>query len=98
MTPPRTYALAAQLADPVLLAGPLVMDGQHAAQDVAVAAEVLGAAVHDDVGAPAERIQQWRRRERGVDGEVGTPLVRDPPVVLQVARLARWGSAASRRG
>ena len=47
----------------------VVVGGDEAADHVAVAAEVLGRRVDDEVGAEVERLLQVRRRERVVDDE-----------------------------
>ena len=51
---------------------------QHAAQHVAVAAQVLRAAVHDDVGAKREGPLQHRRRERVVAAQERAARMREP--------------------
>ena len=53
-----------------------------------MAADVLGPTVHNDVGSPAERVLQRRRRERAVDAEVRAARVRDVGVVLDVEGFA----------
>lgn len=63
-------------------------EGQHAAQHVGVAAKVLCAAVHDNVGAVAKGVLQRRGRKGRVDGEDGAGAVRPVGVVLQVKGLA----------
>lgn len=62
---------------------------EHPTQHIAMAAEILSAGVHDDVGAPAERVEEGRRRERRVDGEVGAGAAGLGGVGLEVAGLAR---------
>ena len=49
----------------------VVVGGDEPADDVGVAAEVLGGRVHDDVGAERERLLQVRRGERVVDDHAG---------------------------
>ena len=51
----------------------VVVDGDEAADDVAVAAEVLRGRVHDDVGAVGQRVLQVRRGERVVDDARARP-------------------------
>lgn len=80
-------ALGAQARHP--LGGAAGRDGEHAAEHVAVAAEVLGAAVHDDVDAEGEGVEQRRRGEGGVDGEHGARAPGLGGVEGEVARLAR---------
>ena len=54
-----------------------VVGGDEAADDVGVAAEVLGGRVHDDVGAERERLLQVRRGERVVDDDARAARVRE---------------------
>lgn len=44
--------------------------------------KILGSAVHDNVGAPLERILDGRRSESRVDAELAADLVRSPGVML----------------
>ena len=53
----------------------VVVDGDDATDDVAVAAEVLRRRVDDDVGAEGEWLLEIRRGERVVDDDQGTVLV-----------------------
>ena len=55
----------------------VVVDGDEPADHVAVAAEVLGGRVHDDVGAERERLLEVRRGERVVDDHQCPVLVGD---------------------
>ena len=52
----------------------VVVGGREPADHVAVAAEVLGGGVHDDVGAEGERLLQRRRGEGVVDDDDGVVL------------------------
>ena len=52
-----------------LLPDPGVRDDECAADDVGVAAAVLGGRVHDDVGAQGERLLEVRRGEGVVDDQ-----------------------------
>ena len=70
----------------------VVVDGDEAADDVAVAAEVLRGRVHDDVGAERQRLLQVRRGERVVDDDERAVLVGDGGDGLDVdAREQRVG-------
>jgi hypothetical protein len=50
----------------------------RAADEVGVAADVLGHAVHDRIGAQLQRSLEHRRRERVVDDDARAGSVRDP--------------------
>src|ERR1019366_2593064 len=68
--------------------GPLY--GNHSRGDVAMAAEILGRRVHDDVGPQIERILQVRRHRAAVHAQQRAMLVR------QVSQLANVNDAQQR--
>ena len=74
----------------------VVVRGHEAADDVAVAAEVLGAGVHDEVGAERERLLEGRRGERVVDRDERTALVGHARRWPRCRRCAAAGWSASR--
>ena len=79
------------------LLGELVVGGdQRAADDVGVAADVLGGGVQHDVGAERERRLQVRRGERVVDDEPGPGLVGDVGQRRRCRRCPAAGWWASR--
>lgn len=67
-----------------------VLHGEHAAEEIRVAADVLCAAVHDDVGAVFEGVLQWGWSESRVNAEVRTAGVSDGSVVCDVKGFACW--------
>ena len=73
-----------------------VRDDQRAADDVGVAADVLGGRVHDDVGAERERALQVRRREGVVDDEQRAGLVGDLGERRRCRRCPAAGWSGSR--
>ena len=62
----------------------VVADGEDAAEEVGVPADVFGAAVHDDVGAVEEGVLQGGWGEGGVDEEVSAAAVGEGGVVGDV--------------
>ena len=73
-----------------------VADDQGAADDVGVAADVLGRGVHDDVGAEGQRLLEVRRGERVVDDEQRARVVGDRGERLDVADVEQRVGRASR--
>ena len=73
-----------------------VVRGDDAADDVAVAAEVLRRRVDDGVGAELERQLEVRRRERVVDDEQRADRVRGVGRARGCRRRSGAGSTASR--
>ena len=69
---------------------------QNAREHVAVAVQVLGRRVHDQIGAERERAGQDRRRGGAVDGKEGAGAVRDLGGARDVDHVAAWGWRASR--
>ena len=63
-----------RLEEPESLGQPVRRRSRPAAQDVGVAAEVLGGRVDDDVGPEPQRLLQVRRGQRVVDHRPGAPL------------------------
>ena len=76
MTLPRYWRSARSLGEPGFVA-----DGEDAAEEVGVAADVFGAAVQDDVGAVEEGVLQRGWGEGRVDEEVGGAAVCEGGVV-----------------
>ena len=73
--------------------------GDGAADRVAVAAEELGEAVHDDVGAPLDRADQVRRRHRVVEDQRDADLVGDAGDALDVEHVVlRVGDRLAEEG
>lgn len=81
-------ALVAELRGHRLALGAF-LHGEDAAEHVAVATDVLGPAVHDDVGAPGKGVLQAGGCKCRVDAEYRTPLMRAVCVLLDREGFAR---------